>query len=827
MEQVLYDLMDWAGIEELTYSESADPHRLLGSHITEKGLLIQALFPTASAVKVKLSNTGKTYDMELADEAGFFAVLIPRKTKTAYTLLVTYDNGAEEEVTDPYAFGPQYTERELKKFEAGIFYNIYEKMGAHPMTIDGVEGVYFSVWAPCAMRVSVVGDFNLWDGRRHQMRKLGEGDASVFELFIPGLKPGCLYKYEVKTRAGEPMLKCDPYANYAELRPNNASIVWDIGNYQWKDQEWMKKRAASDTKDKPFNIYEVHLGSWIRKAFAEDENGNVIAGSEFYNYRELAVKLADYVKDMGYTHVELMPVMEHPLDASWGYQVTGYYPPSRYGTPDDFMYFMDYMHENGIGVILDWVPAHFPRDAYGMACFDGTCVYEHADPRQGSHPHWGTLIYNYGRPGVSNFLIANALFWAEKYHADGIRMDAVASMLYLDYGKNDGEWVANMYGGNENLEAVEFLKHLNSVFKGRKDGAVLIAEESTAWPMITGNPKDGGLGFDYKWNMGWMNDFTNYMRCDPYFRKNNYGGLTFSMLYAYSENFILVFSHDEVVHGKGSMMGKMPGENLEKKAENLRAAYGFMMSHPGKKLLFMGQDFGQIDEWNENASLEWELLQYPLHKNMQSYVRALNHMVLEHPALYEEDFDPSGFEWINCSYHEESMVLYVRRSKDGKETLLFICNFDNVEHEKFRLGVPFAGKYKEIFNSDAREFGGQGRINARAKSSKKIPWDDRENSIECNIPPMSFLVFSCTPEAGKKKAGRAAKSSVKEAAAKKEPETGGRKTAVMKEEPKKLSTAREEPKKLFTTKEEPKKIVEVKSRERTQKTVQSFKRTES
>lgn len=807
MEQTLYDLMDWAGIEELTYSESADPHRLLGPHITEKGLLIQALLPTAAAVKVKLSNTGKTYDMELADEVGFFAVLIPRKTKTAYTLLVTYDNGAEEEITDPYAFGPQYTERELKKFEAGIFYNIYEKMGAHPMTIDGVEGVYFSVWAPCAMRVSVVGDFNLWDGRRHQMRKLGEGDASVFELFIPGLKPGCLYKYEVKTRAGEPMLKCDPYANYAELRPNNASIVWDIGTYQWKDQEWMKKRAASDTKDKPFNIYEVHLGSWIRKAFAEDENGNVIAGSEFYNYRELAVKLADYVKDMGYTHVELMPVMEHPLDASWGYQVTGYYAPtSRYGTPDDFMYFMDYMHENGIGVILDWVPAHFPRDAYGMACFDGTCVYEHADPRQGSHPHWGTLIYNYGRPGVSNFLIANALFWAEKYHADGIRMDAVASMLYLDYGKNDGEWVANMYGGNENLEAVEFLKHLNSVFKGRKDGAVLIAEESTAWPMITGDPKDGGLGFDYKWNMGWMNDFTNYMRCDPYFRKNNYGGLTFSMLYAYSENFVLVFSHDEVVHGKGSMMGKMPGETLEKKAENLRTAYGFMMSHPGKKLLFMGQDFGQIDEWNENASLEWELLQYPLHKNMQSYVRALNHMVLEHPALYEEDFDPSGFEWINCSYHEESMVLYVRRSKDGKETLLFICNFDNVEHEKFRLGVPFAGKYKEIFNSDAREFGGQGRINARAKNSRKIPWDDRENSIECNIPPMSFLVFSCTPEADKKKAGRAAKSSVKEAAAKKEPETGGRKTAVVKEEVKKTATAKEEPKKIATAKKAPQKL---------------------
>ena len=834
MEQTLYDLMDWAGIEELTYSESADPHRLLGPHITEKGLLIQALIPTAAAVKVKLSNTGKTYDMELADEGGLFAVLIPRKNKTAYTFLVTYDNGTEEEITDPYAFGPQYTERELKKFGAGIFYDIYEKMGAHPMTIDGVEGVYFSVWAPCAMRVSVVGDFNSWDGRRHQMRKLGEGDASVFELFVPGLKPGCLYKYEVKTRSGEPMLKCDPYANYAELRPNNASIVWDIGNYQWKDQEWMKKRAASDTKDKPFNIYEVHLGSWIRKEIAEDENGKAITGSEFYNYRELAVKLADYVKDMGYTHVELMPVMEHPLDASWGYQVTGYYAPtSRYGTPDDFMYFMDYMHEKGIGVILDWVPAHFPRDAYGMACFDGTCVYEHADPRQGSHPHWGTLIYNYGRPGVSNFLIANALFWADKYHADGIRMDAVASMLYLDYGKNDGEWVANMYGGNENLEAVEFLKHLNSVFKGRKDGAVLIAEESTAWPMITGDPKDGGLGFDYKWNMGWMNDFTNYMRCDPYFRKNNYGGLTFSMLYAYSENFVLVFSHDEVVHGKGSMMGKMPGETLEKKAENLRTAYGFMMSHPGKKLLFMGQDFGQIDEWNENASLEWELLQYPLHKNMQNYVKALNHMVLAHPALYEEDFDPSGFEWINCSYHEESMILYVRRSRDGKETLLFICNFDNVEHEKFRLGVPFAGKYKEIFNSDAKEFGGQGRTNPRAKSSKKIQWDDREDSIECNIPPMSFMVFSCTPETGKKtetgkKAGNtkktagrtagAAKKAVKNAAAKTETTTGvkkaakeiAEKTAGVKEEPKKITTAKEEPKKLSTTKEEAKKIATAK-----------------
>ena len=748
MEQKLYDLMDWAGIEELVYSEASNPHAMLGPHLTEDGLLIQALVPTAAEISVKISTTGKKYPMELADEAGFFAALIPRKSKTPYTLEVTYDNGVTEELYDPYSFAPQYREEDLKKFAAGIHYTIYEKMGAHPMTIDGVSGVYFSVWAPCAMRVSVVGDFNLWDGRRHQMRRLGEGDGSVFELFIPGLYEGEIYKYEIKTRAGEPMLKADPYANYAELRPNNASIVWDIDKYKWNDKSWMAQRAKTDTKDKPMNIYEVHLGSWIRKETVKDETGQDLVGSEFYNYRELAPRLAEYVKDMGYTHVELMPVMEHPLDESWGYQVTGYYAPtSRYGAPEDFMYFMDYMHGQGIGVILDWVPAHFPRDAYGMAVFDGTCVYEHMDPRKGSHPHWGTLIYNYGRPGVSNFLIANALFWADKYHADGIRMDAVASMLYLDYGKNDGEWVPNIYGGNENLEAMEFLKHLNSVFKGRKDGTVIIAEESTAWPMITGDPKEGGLGFNYKWNMGWMNDFTNYMRCDPLFRKNNYGELTFSMLYAYSEDFVLVFSHDEVVHGKGSMIGKMPGETLEKKAENLRAAYAFMMGHPGKKLLFMGQEYAQTAEWNEGASLEWELLEYPVHKNMQDYVKALNRLYREHPALYEMDYDPDGFEWINCSYQNESMIIFLRKSRKSEETLLFICNFDNMEHEKFRVGVPFHGKYKEIFNTDAKDFGGEGRVNGRVKTSRKLEWDEKDDSIEVYIPPMSVSIYTCTQAA--------------------------------------------------------------------------------
>ncbi len=812
MEQTLYDQMDWAGIEELVYSEASDPHALLGPHLTEAGLLIQAFIPTADQIQVRIG--GKKYPMELADEAGFFAVLIPRKNMAHYTLLVTYDNGNTEEIYDPYAFDPQFKEADLKKFGAGIHYTVYEKMGAHPMTLDGVEGVYFAVWAPCAMRVSVVGDFNMWDGRRHPMRRLGEGDASVFELFIPGLKKGDIYKYEIKTRAGEPMLKADPYANYGELRPNNASVVWDINGYQWNDGKWLEKRAKADSQSEPMNIYEVHLGSWMRKELAEDESGEPIAGSEFYNYRELAVKLADYVKDMGYTHIELMPVMEHPLDASWGYQVTGYYAPtSRYGTPDDFMYFMDYMHGQGIGVILDWVPAHFPRDAHGMAAFDGTCVYEHADPRKGAHPHWGTLIYNYGRPGVSNFLIANALFWVEKYHADGIRMDAVASMLYLDYGKNEGEWIPNMYGGNENLEAVEFLKHLNTVMKGRKDGAVLIAEESTAWPMITGKPKEGGLGFDHKWNMGWMNDFTRYMQCDPYFRKNNYGQLTFSMLYAYSEKFILVFSHDEVVHGKGSMMGKMPGETLEKKAENLRTAYGFMMGHPGKKLLFMGQDYAQIDEWNENASLEWDLLQYPLHKQMQDYVRALNHLYISHPALYQMDYDPDGFQWINCSYQEESMVMFLRKTKKKEETLLFVCNFDNVDHEKFRVGVPFYGKYKEIFSSDAKEFGGEGRLNSRAKTSKKIEWDEMEDSIEIHIPPMSVSIYFCTPGAEpEKKTAAAKKEPKKRVSSKKEPEKLStskeepKKLATSKKEPEKLSTAKKEPEKLATSKEEPKKL---------------------
>ncbi len=829
MYKTLYDMMDWAGIEELVYSEAANPHEMLGPHVTEQGLLIQTFIPTADAVTVKVKSNGREYPMELMDDPGFFAVLLPRKTVTDYTLLISYDNGVSEEISDPYAYGSQFEEGDLKKFEAGIYYDVYEKMGAHKMEIKGVSGVYFAVWAPCAMQVSVVGDFNMWDGRRHQMRRLG--DSGVFELFIPGLSVGTIYKYEVKAKNGDSMLKADPYGNYAELRPHNASVVWDINQYQWSDDAWMKARKKSEKKDGPMSIYELHLGSWIRKPVEQDEEGHDIVGSEFYNYREIAEKLAVYVKDMGYTHVELMPVMEHPLDASWGYQVTGYYAPtSRYGTPDDFQYFVDYLHRQGIGVILDWVPAHFPRDLAGLACFDGTCVYEHKDPRQGAHPHWGTLIYNYGRPQVSNFLIANALYWAKKYHADGIRMDAVASMLYLDYGKNPGEWVANIYGGHENLEAVEFLKHLNSIFKKQAGGALLIAEESTAWPQITGDVKDGALGFDYKWNMGWMNDFLGYMQCDPYFRCHHYGELTFSMLYAYSEDFVLVFSHDEVVHGKGSIAGKMPGETLEAKFANLRAAYGFMMTHPGKKLLFMGQDMGQISEWNENESLPWNLLDYELHKQTRDYVKALNHLYTDSPALYAMDYHPDGFQWIDCTSSQDNIVVFIRKTGKAEETLLVVCNFAPVQHDNYQVGVPFHGKFKEIFNSESTQFGGCGVGNPRVKTSKAEECCGREESIRIQLAPLGVQIFSCTPVKEAQKTAEAVKKaekSVKEEKKAAEPVKAAKKAEKPVEEEKKT----EEPVKTEKKAEEPVKTEKkaekpVKEEEKTEEPVKTEKKAE-
>lgn len=738
MDSKLYDLMNWPRIEAIVYSEEDQPQEILGPHRAGGGILIQAFLPTARKMTVVIYGSGRTFPMEKVDESGFFAVLIPTGRKLPeYTYMVEYDNGTKEELADPYSFTPKvFTRTDLDKFAAGIHYSIYEKLGAHPMAIDDMDGVYFAVWAPNAARVSVVGDFNLWDGRRHPMRRIS--DSGIFELFIPGLLPGEKYKFELKTRSRLTMLKADPYANGAELRPDTASVVRDLTDFPWTDKAWLEQRKKTDYKKSPMLVYEIHLGSWKKP---EEESGR-----EFYNYREIAKELAPYVKEMGYTHVELMPVMEHPFDASWGYQVTGYYAPTaRYGTPEDFMYFMDYMHSQGIGVILDWVPAHFPRDTFGLAAFDGTCLYEHWDPRQGSHPHWGTLIYNYGRPEVKNFLIANALFWTEVYHADGIRMDAVASMLYLDYGKNDGEWVANIYGGKENLEAVEFLKHLNSIFKKRKDGALLIAEESTAWPKVTGAVEEDGLGFDFKWNMGWMNDFMEYMHYDPVFRAYHHGELTFSMIYAYSENFILSLSHDEVVHGKASLVGKMPGDR-DSQLNNLRAAYGYMMVHPGKKLLFMGQEYAPFEEWNENTGLDWELLQYQDHSNMRDYVKALNAFLREHPALYEQDHEPEGFEWINNISANENMLVFLRKAKKARETLLIVCNFSPLVYEKHKIGVPFEGRYKEIFNSDSEMFGGSDVRNKRAKLSRKSECDGRENSIEITVPPMGIAVFSCTPE---------------------------------------------------------------------------------
>ena len=744
MDKKLYDLMDWAAIEAVVYSEEDHPHVLLGAHETEEGILIQAFIPSAAEVSVKIAGVKEEYPMELADEAGFFAVLLPRKTIPEYHFKITYEDGQTAEMMDPYVFEPQISEEMTKKFNAGICYDIYEKMGAHPMTVNGVEGVYFAVWAPNAMRVSVVGDFNSWDGRRMPMRRLW--DSGIFELFVPGLTAGTLYKYEIKAKGGLTYLKADPYANAAELRPNTASIVADLRNFDWTDKEWIAERKKRDTKKEPVAIYEMHLGSWKKPQ-----------NRDFYTYRELAPMVAEYIKEMGYTHIELMPIMEHPLDASWGYQVTGYYAPtSRYGTPEDFMYFINYMHEQKIGVILDWVPAHFPRDTFGLSNFDGTCLYEHHDPRQGSHPHWGTLIYNYARPEVKNFLIANALFWAEKYHVDGIRMDAVASMLYLDYGKQDGEWVANIYGGNENLDAVEFFKHLNSIFKQKEKGVMLIAEESTAWPKVTGDVKEDGLGFDYKWNMGWMNDFIQYMSLDPVYRSSHHGELTFSMIYAYSEDFILTLSHDEVVHGKASMIGKMPGERKQKFA-NLRAAYGFMLTHPGKKLLFMGQDFAQFSEWSEEKELEWNLLEYDEHKKMEQYVKDLNQLYKKYPALYMLDYDPKGFEWINAISANENMLVFTRNTKKKEETLLVVCNFSPLVYENHKIGVPYPGKYKEIFNSDRAEYGGEGNVNPRLKQSKKEECDDRENSILIKVPPMGISIFSYSKSAEKPVTNRTAK----------------------------------------------------------------------
>ena len=615
-------------------------------------------------------------------------------------------------------------------FAKGTHYEIYEKMGAHLAEEDGKAGTYFSVWAPNARSVSVVGDFNNWDRSAHPMQPVQQ--SGIWDIFVPGVKAGDLYKFAVETSQGYTVLKADPYGNQSQLRPDNASVVADIRHFDWTDQAWRKAHQEKKTES-PMAIYEVHPGSWKKDPSMP---------GEFYNFKKLAVELADYVLEMGYTHVELIGLSEHPFDGSWGYQVSGYYAPTaRYGTPADFMYFVNYMHDHGIGVILDWVPAHFPKDEFGLGRFDGTALYEHQDPRKGEHPEWGTYCFNYGRTEVSNFLVANALFWIEKFHVDGLRVDAVASMLYLDFGRSSGNWIPNEDGGNQNYEAITFLKHLNSIVAQRNPGAMMIAEESTAWPKVTGDVDDGGLGFTYKWNMGWMHDFLEYMKCDPIFRKYHQNQITFSFMYAYSENYVLVLSHDEVVHLKKSMIYKMPG-TMPEKFGNLRAAYGLMMMHPGKKLLFMGQDFAQTAEWNEAKSLDWHLLEkYPEHQQLNHYYCDLLHFYQNEPALYELDDSPEGFAWINGSDAEHNMLTFCRMTKDKKNCLLCHFNFSPVAYENFQSGVLCPGTYTEVFNSNAAEYGGTGLVNPEPIEAVKESWDFKDYSIKYHLGAYGICIF--------------------------------------------------------------------------------------
>ena len=763
MNKKLYDLMDWEAIEGIVYSEEDHPGRILGAHKVKGGILVHTFLPDATSVQLKIKSSGKCYDMEEADEAGVFAVLLPGRKAEPYTFIAKYGGSAQIELEDPYLYTDIIGGNDARRFESGIYYDVYNCFGAHPVAIDGclddagirwdvtentdknrkkntIYGVHFAVWAPNAMRVSVVGSFNFWDGRRHQMCRVG--NSGIFSLFVPEISVGDIYKYEIKKDYQTVFLKTDPYGFACEQRPDNASVVENLATYKWNDKAWLMARKEKDYRKEPFSIYEVHLGSWRKKN--HDGNEAPRCDEEFLNYREIAPLLADYVKEMGYTHIEIMPVMEHPLDESWGYQVTGYYAvTSRYGTPQDFMYFMDYMHKKNIGVILDWVPAHFPRDANGLARFDGTCTYENADPRRGEHPHWGTYIFDYGKPEVDNFLIASALFWIDKYHADGIRMDAVASMLYLDYGKQDGEWLPNIYGGNENLEAIELLKKLSDVFHKRKDGALLIAEESTAWPKVTGSTDEGGLGFDFKWNMGWMNDILRYFSLDGIYRKNNHGCITFSFFYAFSENFILPISHDEVVHGKCSLINKMPG-TYEEKFAGVRAFLGYMMAHPGKKLLFMGSEFGQFIEWNYEQGLDWLLLDYDMHRKMQNYTRELNKFYKKSPELWQVDYSWEGFSWISSDDCDNSVIAFRRIAEDKKE-IIAVCNFTNVRRENYRIGVPKANAYKIVFNSDDEKYGGFGiSQNPEKIKTEKIPMHGFEKSISLDLPPMSAIYLKKT-----------------------------------------------------------------------------------
>ncbi len=724
-----YPTLPDGAIEAIIHAYHGDPFAILGPHEYKNGIVVRAFFPFAPAVTLLPAAGSASYPMHKSHPAGLFECVIPgANLPFSYQYQV---EGSNDPTHDPYNFPPVLTTYDRYLMAEGTHMQVYRKLGAHLAEIDGVSGVYFAVWAPSAERVSVVGEFNRWDGRCHPMRF--HPDTGVWELFIPGLGEGALYKYEIKTRYhGYMVTKTDPVGFFTELRPKNASIVWNIDKYQWNDADWLAQRPQRHAPNAPINIYEVHLGSWKLKN-----------GWEWYTYKELAEELVSYVKEMGYTHIELLPVAEHPFDGSWGYQVTGYYAPtSRFGTPDDFQAFVDACHQAGIGVILDWVPAHFPTDEHGLNFFDGTHLYEHADPRQGAHPDWGTLIFNFGRNEVRQFLISNALFWLEKYHIDGLRVDAVASMLYLDFSRKAGEWVPNRYGGRENLEAIEFIRAFNERVHEAYPDVLTIAEESTAWPGVTRPVKDGGLGFDMKWNMGWMHDTLEYIKNEPIHRAYHHGMLTFSLLYAFSEHFLLPFSHDEVVHLKRSMLDKMPGD-LWQRFANLRLLFGYQYGHPGKKLNFMGAEIGQWREWSEARSLDWELVETEAadgrHAKLQQYVAALNHLYKSEAALYENDDSWEGFTWIDFQNNLLSVLAFARHAPEKGETVLVVCNFTPVVRPNYRLGVLEAGTYEEILNSDAEIYGGSNILNPDPLLSSPTAWYDQPHSIELTLPPLGVL----------------------------------------------------------------------------------------
>jgi 1,4-alpha-glucan branching enzyme len=715
-----------SAVDELVEGRLADPHSLLGAHPQNGGVVVRAFRPEAESVRVRVEGS-EPVELERAHPAGLFegeleGVELPLR----YRLEVSYAEGATLVVDDPYSFAPTLGELDLHLASEGRHERIYDRLGAHVTEMDGVLGTAFAVWAPSARSVSVVGDFNLWDGRLNPMRSLGP--SGIWELFVPGLTDGDHYKYEVRTQAGDLKLKADPLAFATEVPPKNASIVFR-STHQWGDDDWLRSRAETDSLAAPISIYEVHLGSWRR---------NVHDNSPL-SYVELADELADYATDLGFTHVELLPVMEHPFSGSWGYQVTGYFAPtSRFGSPDDFRSFVDRLHQRGLGVILDWVPAHFPADDWALARFDGTALYEHEDPRRGFHPDWGTLVFNYGRNEVRNFLLANALFWLREYHADGLRVDAVASMLYLDYSRDEGAWVPNEFGGNEDLDAVRFLKELNELVHGREPGALSLAEESTAWPGVSRPTYLGGLGFGFKWNMGWMHDTLDYFQRDPVHRSFHHHQLTFALVYAFSENFVLPLSHDEVVHGKGSLLSKMPGDRWQRFA-NLRALYGYMWAHPGKKLLFQGGEIAQEEEWSEERSVDWHLLEQAEHAGMQSLVRDLNRVYKERPALWEVDFEPTGFQWLEPNDAQANVLAFARHSADASDVVVCVCNLSPVPREGYRLGMPQAGRWVEALNTDSTHYGGSDVGNLGGVEAEEVGWHDQPYSAEVTLPPLGVL----------------------------------------------------------------------------------------